>query len=170
MVKNFVEIGRIAVINSGPSKGKFCVIVNIVDHRRVLIDAPRVKGSNNETDVKRQTYPTRHLRLTRFKLRLRHDENHDVISKMWNDSKVTEKVLNTRYVRRQLNSQKKANLTDFERFKLYKVKQRVNKLLKPKMRALKDRYGKPTESKEEKKKNRETRLAALKKKKSEKAK
>lgn len=97
------------MINSGPSKNKFCVIVNIVDHRRVLIDAPRVKNSNNETDVKRQTYPTRHLRLTRFKLRMRHDENHDVIAKKWNESKVTEKVLNTRYVRRQQRSQKVSN-------------------------------------------------------------
>ena len=93
------------MINSGPLKGKFCVILNVVDHRRVLIDAPRIKGNDNETDVKRQTYPTRHLRLTRFKLNLRHDENHDVVAKLWNDSKVTEKVLKTRYVRRQLKQQ-----------------------------------------------------------------
>lgn len=104
--KNFVEIGRVAVINAGPLKGRFCVILNIVDHRRVLIDAPRVKGSNDQTDLKRQTYPTRHLRLTRFKINLRHDENHDVVAKMWTDAKLTEKVNNTRYVRRQLKQQR----------------------------------------------------------------
>ena len=38
------------------------------------------------------------------------------------------------------------------------------------MRALKDRYGKPTESKDEKKKNRDARLAELKKKREQKAK
>lgn len=94
------------MINSGPLKGRFCVILNIVDHRRVLIDAPRVKGSGDQTDLKRQTYPTRHLRLTRFKLRLRHDENHDVVAKLWNEAKLTEKVNNTRYVQRQLKQQR----------------------------------------------------------------
>lgn len=90
------------MINSGPLKGRYCVIVNIVDHRRVLIDAPRIKGVRNETNVKRQTYPTRHLRLTRFRLNLKHDENHDVLAKLWNEKKVTLKVSNTRYVQRQL--------------------------------------------------------------------
>ena len=94
------------MINSGPLKGKFCIILNVVDHRRVLIDAPRVKGSRNETDVKRQTYPTRHLRLTRFKLNLRFDESHDVVSKLWNEKKITEKILKTRYVQRRLQQRK----------------------------------------------------------------
>lgn len=80
--------------------------MNIVDHRRVLIDAPRVKGSNDVTDVKRQTYPTRHLKLTRFKLNLRHDENHDVVAKLWNTHNCTEKVTRTRYVQRYLKQQR----------------------------------------------------------------
>ena len=54
---------------------------------------------------------------------------------------------------------------------MYKVKQRVNKLLKPKMRAISDRgLGKKPESKEEKAKGRAARLEEAKKKKAAKAK
>ena len=52
----------------------------------------------------------------------------------------------------------KQNLTDFERFKLYKLKQRTNREVALKVRALSDRWGKPTEDKTERKKNRLARL------------
>lgn len=33
--KRFVEIGRVALINEGPDQGKLCVIIDVVDQRRV---------------------------------------------------------------------------------------------------------------------------------------
>jgi len=33
--KRLVEIGRVALINSGPDEGKLCVIVDVVDQNRV---------------------------------------------------------------------------------------------------------------------------------------
>ena len=38
--KRFVEIGRVALINDGPDQGKLCVIVDVVDQRRVSRPAP----------------------------------------------------------------------------------------------------------------------------------
>ena len=35
MFKRLVEIGRVALINSGPDEGKLCVIVDVVDQNRV---------------------------------------------------------------------------------------------------------------------------------------
>lgn len=35
MYKRFIEIGRVALINDGPDRGKLCVIIDIVDQRRV---------------------------------------------------------------------------------------------------------------------------------------
>lgn len=35
MYKRLVEIGRVALINSGPDEGKLCVIVDVVDQNRV---------------------------------------------------------------------------------------------------------------------------------------
>ena len=37
MFKRFVEVGRVALINSGPDEGKLCVIVDVVDQNRVSI-------------------------------------------------------------------------------------------------------------------------------------
>lgn len=34
--KRFVEIGRVALINEGPDQGKLCVIIDVVDQRRVI--------------------------------------------------------------------------------------------------------------------------------------
>lgn len=33
----FVEVGRVALINYGPSTGKLCTIIDIVDQQRVSI-------------------------------------------------------------------------------------------------------------------------------------
>ena len=35
MYKRFIEIGRVALINDGPDGGKLCVIIDVVDQRRV---------------------------------------------------------------------------------------------------------------------------------------
>lgn len=37
MYKRLVEIGRVALINSGPDEGKLCVIVDVVDQNRVSL-------------------------------------------------------------------------------------------------------------------------------------
>ena len=36
--KRFVEVGRVVLVNEGPSAGKLAVIVEIIDHNRVRID------------------------------------------------------------------------------------------------------------------------------------
>lgn len=33
--KRFVQVGRVVLVNEGPSKGKLAVIVEIIDHKRV---------------------------------------------------------------------------------------------------------------------------------------
>ena len=38
--KKFVEIGRVAVLNTGKDAGKIAAIVNVIDQNRVLIDGP----------------------------------------------------------------------------------------------------------------------------------
>ena len=43
MYKRSVEIGRVALINSGPDEGKLCVIVDVVDQNRVSEFAKQVQ-------------------------------------------------------------------------------------------------------------------------------
>ena len=42
--KRLVEIGRVALINSGPDEGKLCVIVDVVDQNRVSELAMQVRS------------------------------------------------------------------------------------------------------------------------------
>ncbi|BEJ03445.1 hypothetical protein CcaverHIS641_0106200 [Cutaneotrichosporon cavernicola] len=55
--KRFVEVGRVVLVNDGPSAGKLAVIAEIIDHNRALIDGP-------STSVPRQAFPYRKLILT----------------------------------------------------------------------------------------------------------
>jgi large subunit ribosomal protein L14e len=55
--KNFIEPGRVAYVNFGNDFGKVCVIVDIVDSRRVLVDGPT-------TGFPRVQYPIKRLGLT----------------------------------------------------------------------------------------------------------
>jgi large subunit ribosomal protein L14e len=59
--KRFVEVGRVVLVNDGPSAGKLAVIAEIIDHNRALIDGPT-------TSVPRQQIPYRNLILTPYTL------------------------------------------------------------------------------------------------------
>lgn len=55
----FVELGRVVVINRGAFTGKVAVVVEIVDHNRVLVDGPQAL-----TGVARHVACVGHLTLT----------------------------------------------------------------------------------------------------------
>ena len=62
MFKNFIEPGRVAYVNFGKDFGKVCVIVDIVDNRRVLVDGPT-------TGFPRVQYPIKRLGLTNIRIK-----------------------------------------------------------------------------------------------------
>ena len=41
MFNRFVEAGRLALITYGPMTGKLCVIVDIIDGTKVVVDGPK---------------------------------------------------------------------------------------------------------------------------------
>ncbi|KAJ2507958.1 hypothetical protein H4217_008666, partial [Coemansia sp. RSA 1939] len=55
--QRLVEVGRVVLINSGSDAGKIATIVEIVDHRRAIVDGPT-------TNVKRQVVPFNNVVLT----------------------------------------------------------------------------------------------------------
>ena len=61
--RRYVEAGRVAFVNFGEDYGKVCVIVDIVDSHRVLVDGPT-------TGFPRVVYPLKRLSLTSLKLKL----------------------------------------------------------------------------------------------------
>merc|ERR1712029_530847 len=83
--KRYVEVGRVVLVNDGPSKGKLAAIVEIIDHARALIDGP-------ETGVPRQQIAYRKVVLTPYVLKkLPRAARSGALSKVWKASGVEEK-------------------------------------------------------------------------------
>jgi len=118
----FVEIGRVVFIAHGKHKGKLATIVDIIDQNRALIDGPC-------TNVTRQAYLLKRLHLTRFRLKFPHSCKSKVIRKVWVKNDVTGKWSETKWAKRLERRKIKSGLTDFERYKLRKLKQVRNRIV-----------------------------------------
>lgn len=62
----FVEVGRVCLVNYGPDHGRLCVIVDVVDGNKALVDGPRAV-----TGVARQIMPFKRLSLTDLKCNIK---------------------------------------------------------------------------------------------------
>jgi large subunit ribosomal protein L14e len=116
-----VQVGRVAVINYGPDYGKICVIVDIIDHNRVLIDGPEpING------IARQPYNLRRLALTRLRFPLAKGARSNTLLKAFNHHKILDKWRKSSWAKKIIARQNKDNLTDFQRFVVATAKSKKN--------------------------------------------
>merc|ERR1712071_72175 len=120
--KRFVEIGRVAYIAFGTDKNKLCVIVDVIDQNRVLVDGPC-------SDVKRKALNLKALHLTKFVVKIPHSAHTGFVTKAWKKAEITSKWEETTWAKKIAQKNKRANLTDFDRFKLMKAVQAKNRLV-----------------------------------------
>ncbi|EJT99403.1 hypothetical protein DACRYDRAFT_23945 [Dacryopinax primogenitus] len=114
--KKFVEVGRVVLLNQGPSAGHIAVIVEIIDHNRAMIDGP-------STGVPRQPYPYRHLTLTHFVVpALPRGAGTGVVQKKFEKSGIAEKWAVSSWAKRREALQKRRALNDFQRFEIMVLK------------------------------------------------
>merc|ERR1712187_543081 len=113
--KKFVEIGRVAVLQDGPCKGKIAAIVDVIDQNRVLIDGPC-------SEVPRQEYPIKNLHLTALKAKFPFSARSRVVSKAWKSEDISGKWAASSWAKRMEAAKKRGALNDFDRFKLMKAK------------------------------------------------
>ncbi|KNB44017.1 60S ribosomal protein L14-like protein [Blastocystis sp. subtype 4] len=111
----FVEVGRVAYINYGPDFGKLCIIVDIIDGKRVLIDGP-------STGVKRQQISVARLYLTDFVTPLERAAKTEAVAAAFKDASIENKWNETAWAKKLATRAKKASMTDFCRFKARAVK------------------------------------------------
>ncbi|KAK9728435.1 Ribosomal protein L14 [Popillia japonica] len=119
--RRFVETGRIALIADGPQKGKLASIVDIIDQTRVLIDGP---GSN----VPRQQMRLNQLHLTKFRVKFPYTASTRIVRKAWKDGKINEKWADSMWAKKLEAKEKRAALSDFDRFKLRRARSMRNKI------------------------------------------
>ncbi|KAI8639314.1 60S ribosomal protein L14e [Parasitella parasitica] len=114
--KRQVEVGRVVLINHGADVGKLAVIVDIIDHNRALIDGPT-------TGVVRQAFPFRRLVLTPLVLKnLPRAIGKAGLKKALEKDETVAKWAKTVWAKKLEQRKVRANLTDFDRFKLNKLK------------------------------------------------
>ena len=115
--KKFVEIGRVAIVNYGPLAGKVAVIVDILNTTRVLIHGPK-------EGVRRQEISLKRLTLTDFKLDIKRGIHKDNLVKAIEEYKLDDKFKESNYAKKVEKRKLRAKLTDFDRFKVMRLRQK----------------------------------------------
>jgi len=113
----FVQIGRVCLINYGPYEGKLCVILDVIDQNRALVSGP-------SSGVPRQALNFKRMALTDFRIRINRSARNKVVAKALETEKIKEKWEQTSDAKRLATRAKRANLTDFDRFKVMVLKKK----------------------------------------------
>ncbi|XP_076350402.1 large ribosomal subunit protein eL14-like [Tachypleus tridentatus] len=128
--RHMVQIGRVARIAHGDNAGKLCVIVDVIDQNRALVDGPC-------TAVGRQGMPFKRLRLTKFRIKIPHSTSTKVVRKAWEKESITDKWKESSTAKKIDARKLRSKMNDFDRFKLYKAKQAMNREIRRKFLKLK---------------------------------
>ena len=143
--RRFVEVGRVIIVNYGPLVGKLAVIVDILTTTKVLIQG--LKGG-----IKRQELSLRRVTLTDYKLDIKRGAKQAEVYKAIDDFKLEDKFKTSTYYKKNEIRQKRANLTDFDRFKVMRLRQKRSALRHKAVKGIKNNNaGKKKEKKAGKK-------------------
>ena len=115
--RKFVEVGRVVIVNYGPLVGKLAVIVDILTTTKALIQG--LKGG-----IRRQEISLRRVTLTDYKLDIKRGAKTAEVYKAIDDYKLEDKFKKSSYAKNQEQRCKRANLTDFDRFKVMRLRQK----------------------------------------------
>uniref|UniRef100_A0A8D0P6Z0 Large ribosomal subunit protein eL14 n=1 Tax=Sus scrofa TaxID=9823 RepID=A0A8D0P6Z0_PIG len=127
--RRFVEVGRVAYVSFGPHAGKLVAIVDVIDQNRALVDGPC-------TQVRRQAMPFKCMQLTDFILNFPHSARQKYVRKAWEKADINAKWAATRWAQKIEAREKKAKMTDFDRYKVMKARKMRNRLIKLEVKKL----------------------------------
>merc|ERR1719440_2444227 len=125
MFTRFVEPGRLALITYGPCEGKMCTVVDIVDQKRVVVDGPSFV-----TGVVRHMMPVKRLSLTDFKATIPRGAREKTLKLALEKDEIMTKWAATSWAKKLKAKETRANMTDFDRFKLMVAKKNRSKVVK----------------------------------------
>ncbi|KAL1987118.1 hypothetical protein VTN96DRAFT_4724 [Rasamsonia emersonii] len=118
-----VEVGRVVLIRRGPYTGKLAVIVEIIDHKRVLVDGP---STQEDKIVPRHSLNLNHATLTPFVIpKTPRGAGTGAIKKLWEKEDIDGKWAQTGWAKKAAQIERRKNLTDFERFKVMRLKKQA---------------------------------------------
>ncbi|KFA77565.1 hypothetical protein S40288_05728 [Stachybotrys chartarum IBT 40288] len=116
-----VEVGRVVLINGDhPFAGRLAAIVEIIDHKRVLVEGP---SSDSEFAVPRQSVPLSKVLLSQLSVEgLNRGARHASLKKQWDSSEIDSKWKETNWAKKREQIARRKGLTDFDRFKVLRLK------------------------------------------------
>ncbi|XP_027688177.2 60S ribosomal protein L14, partial [Chelonia mydas] len=129
LVNPLQEIGRVAYISFGPHAGKLVALVDVIDQNRALVDGPC-------SGVRRQAMPFKCMQLTDFVLRFPHSAHLKHVRVAREKENINEKWIGTRWAKKIEAREKKAKMTDFDRYKVMKAKKMRNRIIKHEVKKL----------------------------------
>eukprot|EP00736_Rhodelphis_marinus_P012592 Rmarinus@m.15285 len=107
----FVEIGRVCLVNYGDDAGKLCAIIDVLDQNRVLVSGPAGGLVRQEHTVKR-------LSLTDLTVKVPRGARVGTLTKAWKKADIDNKWKTSSWGKKLAARETKANMTDFDRFKV----------------------------------------------------
>ncbi|KAK2075272.1 hypothetical protein P8C59_009412 [Phyllachora maydis] len=111
-----VEVGRVVVTPSG----SLAAIVEIIDHKRALVDGP---ASDETLATPRGAVSLANVLLTPITIaKLTRGARTPTVKKVWESEEVEKKWAATNWAKKREQQQKRKALTDFERFKVLRLK------------------------------------------------
>merc|ERR1712118_618760 len=117
--------GRLALITYGPCAGKMCTITDIVDQKRVVVDGPEAV-----TGVRRHMMPIKRLSLTDFTVKVPRGAREKTLKKAFAEDDVIAKFKETAWGKKLAARKARAEMSDFDRFKLMMAKKKRSKVVK----------------------------------------
>ncbi|XP_038067325.1 60S ribosomal protein L14-like isoform X2 [Patiria miniata] len=128
--ERFVEIGRVAFVAVGRNRGKLCAIVDVIDQKRALVDGPCTRFPRQQIRLKK-------LHLTAFKIRIPHSARTGTVRNAWEKAEIDKKWRATTWARKLDAKKRKANMTDFDRYKLMIAKKKRTRIINGEVNKLK---------------------------------
>ncbi|CAN8100354.1 unnamed protein product [Discula destructiva] len=115
-----IQVGRVVILQSGPDTGRLAAIVEVIDHKRALVDGP---SSDSKLVVPRQSVSFSNVVLTDFVLTgLPRATRTATVKKFWEKAEIDAKFKNSNWAKKRDVQAKRSGLTDFERFQVLRLK------------------------------------------------
>lgn len=126
--KRYVEVGRVVLINYGPETGKLATIIDIVDGNKCLIDGP-----SEITGVNRQVISYTRIALTDLTVKVQRNARQGTLKKAWAEADTLNKWESSSWAKKLASKKRRANLSDFDRFKNMVARKQKNEIISKKL-------------------------------------
>lgn len=127
----YMEVGRIVLINYGPEEGKLATVIDIVDQNKCLIDGPA-----DITGVTRQVISFTRIAMTDLTVPIQRNARQKTLLAKWKEADTLAKWDASSWAKKLSSRKKRANLSDFDRFKVMVAKKQKSEIIAKKLKEL----------------------------------